>query len=58
MGEAFDMVLKKQLVRLELDKLETAIGGVHYMEDQESNMSVIEGFLVHYLGKYSIAANA
>ena len=58
-GEAFDLVQKKQLVRLELGTLETAIGGVHYMEDQESNMSVIEGFLVvHYLGKYSIAAHA
>ena len=58
-GEAFDMTQKKQLVRLELGELETAIGGVHYMEDQESNMSVIEGFLVvHYLGQYSIAANA
>ena len=41
-GEAFDLVQKKQLVRLELGTLETAIGGVHYMEDQESNMSVIE----------------
>ena len=58
-GEAFDLAQKKQLVRLELGRLETAIGGVHYMEDQESNMSVIEGFLVvHYLGKYSIAADA
>ena len=30
-GEAFDLVQKKQLVRLELGMLETAIGGVHYI---------------------------
>ena len=54
-GEAFDRVQKAQNVRLEISELESAIGGVHYLEDQESNMSVIEGFLVvHYLGKMSI----
>ena len=58
-GEAFDMVQKQQLVRLELGQLEVAIGGVKYLEVMESNMSVIEGFLVvHYLGKVSIAAGA
>ena len=58
-GEVFDSVKKAQLVRLEIGELETAIGGVHYLEDQESNMSVIEGFLVvHYLGKLSIIPDA
>ena len=53
------MVQKQQLVRLELGQLEVAIGGVKYLEVMESNMSVIEGFLVvHYLGKVSIAAGA
>ena len=51
----FDASRKAQATREETEELEKAIGGVHYLEDQESNMSVIDGFLiVHYKGQHSI----
>ena len=55
----FDEVQKRMAVRAELDELEKASGCVHYGADQESNMSVIDGFLtVHYFGKLSIVVGA
>ena len=55
----FDSSRKAQATREETEELEKAIGGVHYLEDQESNMSVIEGFLVvHYKGQHSIVQGA
>ena len=40
-GEAFDLVQKKQLVRLELGTLETAIGGVHLRIPAEQGLRAV-----------------
>ena len=55
----FDAARKAQATREETEELEKAIGGVHYLADQESNMSVIDGFLVvHYKGQHSTVQGA
>ena len=55
----FDQARRERAVRLEISELELNIGAVHYVEDQDSKVSVIEGFLiVHYLGKLSVVPGA